>query len=97
MDKVDKHEVMVEMVAQRKDGGMPEVLRVCVVNMDRELREQVANGEEEGVGCNMGMGNPTVLQPWVPQVWVRFHNSGPETISQPITTGLWVFAVSSLF
>lgn len=42
------------------------------------------------------MGNSTVSQPWVPQVWVRFWNSGPIAILQPISAVLRVLTVLQL-
>src|SRR5271168_4440410 len=48
------------------------------------------------LGCNMGMGNSAVSQPRVPQVRVRFWNSGPEAVPQPVTAVSRVFAVLSV-
>src|ERR1700679_88589 len=48
------------------------------------------------LGCNTGMGNSAVSQPRVPQVRVRFWNSGPEAVPQPVTAVSRVFAVLSV-
>src|SRR6202522_3426263 len=48
------------------------------------------------LGCNTGTGNSAVSQPQVPQVRVRFWNSGPEAVPQPVTAVSWVFAVLSV-
>src|SRR5882724_3203654 len=45
------------------------------------------------LGCNMGTGNSAVSQPWVPWVWVRFRNSRPEAVPQPVTAVSRVFTV----
>src|ERR1700678_3719717 len=44
----------------------------------------------------MGTGNSAVSQPQVPQVWVRFRNSGPVAVPQPVTAVSRVFAVLSV-
>ena len=51
---------------------------------------------EVWLGCNMGMGNSVVSQPWVQWVRVWFWNSGPVAVLQPITVVLWVFTVLSV-
>src|ERR1700678_2665779 len=44
----------------------------------------------------MGTGNSAVSQPQVPQVRVRFRNSGPVAVPQPVTAVSRVFAVLSV-
>ena len=44
----------------------------------------------------MGTGNSAVSQSRVAQVRVRFQNSGPEAIPQPVTAVSRVFAVLSV-
>src|ERR1700678_3685345 len=48
------------------------------------------------LGCNTGTGNSAVSQPRVAQVRVRFWNSGPEAVPQPVTAVSRVFAVLSV-
>src|ERR1700679_3676409 len=48
------------------------------------------------LGCNTGTGNSAVSQPRVAQVRVRFRNSGPEAVPQPVTAVSRVFAVLSV-
>ena len=45
------------------------------------------------IGCNMGMGNSTVSQPWVLQVQVQFLNSGLKATPWPIPAVSQVFVV----
>jgi hypothetical protein len=49
------------------------------------------------LGCNTGTGNSAVSQPRVPRVRVRFRDSGPEAVPQPVTAVSRVFTVLSCY